>query len=170
MKTNNSELAHIRKILPFGIPVMLMLLGVSSYFTFWSIPELFGDLSQPAPVVRIWPGVMLAPAMLPLALLTLIILPMKAVPLGEQLVAKGARLVNILVVVNLAALLLVAFASTVLQNHYLPRLGYAKCQELKGQPSLWFNDWVRDSAWCVQGKSLEWVKEQARLSTSITTR
>ncbi|ATG95246.1 hypothetical protein QRO11_18470 [Paracidovorax citrulli] len=67
---------------------MLALVGVSSYFTFWSIPELFADLDRATPVVRIWPGVMHAPAMLLLALLTAIILPMKAIPFGDKLVAK----------------------------------------------------------------------------------
>ncbi|WP_192811277.1 MULTISPECIES: hypothetical protein [Paracidovorax] len=143
---------------------------MSGYFTLFSIPGLIDDLNQSAPVIRIWPGIMLAPTMLPLGFLTLFVLTMKAMSLGERMIAKGTRLIDILVVINFATLLLLSFTSTLLQNHYLPRLGYAKCQELKGQPSPWFSDWVRDPAWCVKGKSLEWIKEQANLAASANPR
>ncbi|AVS84095.1 hypothetical protein C8239_04355 [Paracidovorax avenae] len=83
MKINTSELIHIRKTLSVGILAMMALLGVSSYFTFWPIPELFRDLDQAAPVVRIWPGVMQTPAMLPLALFDSNYSSDEGVPLGR---------------------------------------------------------------------------------------
>lgn len=29
---------------------------------------------------------------------------------------------------------------------------------------MYFTDWVKNSEWCVRGKSREWVKEQGRLA------
>jgi hypothetical protein len=59
-------------------------------------------------------------------------------------------------------LALVLTTSTFLQNHFMPRLGYSQCTELQGNPTLWFTDWVKHPAWCVSGKTLEWVTEQAQ--------
>ncbi|WP_284415275.1 hypothetical protein [Acidovorax sp. SUPP3334] len=161
MKASADEAVHIRKTLLFAIPATVLMLGLCCYFTFWAIPDLVNALRESAPVVRIWPVLMLAPAMLPLAFLTLILLPMKGMQVGERIVARSTRWINVLVVLNGISLLLMASTSTLLQSHFLPPMGYEKCADLKGQPSLWFTDWVRDPAWCVKGKSLEWVNEQA---------
>ncbi len=48
-----------------------------------------------------------------------------------------------------------------LQHRYLPKMGYYYCDQLSGNPTLWFNDWVRDPAWCVYKKDHAWVREQA---------
>ncbi|WP_208912450.1 hypothetical protein [Paracidovorax avenae] len=170
LTANTLEPTHFRKTLYSVIPGILPLIGMSGYFTLFSIPSLIDDLKQSAPVVRIWPGIALAPTMLPLGFLALFALTMKAMSLGERIIANITRLIDALVVMNFAILLLLACTSTLLQNHYLPRLGYAKCQELKGQPSPWFSDWVRDPAWCVKGKGLEWIKEQANLAASANPR
>ncbi|SDC77292.1 hypothetical protein SAMN05192589_103191 [Paracidovorax valerianellae] len=153
----------------FAIPATVLMSGLCGYFTFWAIPDLVNALRESAPVVRIWPVLMLAPAMLPLALLTLILLPMKGMQVGKRIVARSTRWINVLVVLNGVSLLLMASTSTLLQSHFLPPMGYEKCADLQGQPSLWFTDWVRDPAWCVKGKSLEWVNEQARTAAAHGT-
>lgn len=48
------------------------------------------------------------------------------------------------------------------QNQLMPKIGYTKCNILQDHPTIWFNDWVRNPAWCVAGKSREWIREQAQ--------
>lgn len=32
---------------------------------------------------------------------------------------------------------------------------------------MYFSDWVKNPEWCVRGKTREWVKKQARLSSNL---
>jgi hypothetical protein len=48
-------------------------------------------------------------------------------------------------------------------------MGYERCNILQGHPSMYFTDWVSNPAWCVRGKSREWVNEQALLARAATT-
>lgn len=56
------------------------------------------------------------------------------------------------------------FIITPLQHYAMPKLGYTRCNILKGHPNIYYSDWVKNPDWCVRGKSREWVKEQARLA------
>ena len=64
----------------------------------------------------------------------------------------------------LALIVIVPLTSPLIQNHYMPKLGYSKCLLLEGgRFSLWSTDWVKNPDWCVKGKTREWVNEQAAL-------
>jgi len=166
MTANAAELARIRKILPLGIPVSMMLFALAWFFTFALIPELVHELQMTAPVVRIWPGITLGPTLLPLALMMIVIPPMKAIPIGKAFTDRAATWINVLLVINFLAMLLMLTTSAFLQGYFMPKKGYTRCTELKDNSYIWFSDWVRDPAWCVKGKSLEWVNEQARNAES----
>lgn len=56
------------------------------------------------------------------------------------------------------------FAITPFQYYAMPKLGYTRCNILENHPTIYFTDWVKNPAWCVRGKSREWVKEQAHLA------
>lgn len=42
----------------------------------------------------------------------------------------------------------------------MPNYGYSICHGLQGD-TRYSSDWVRNTAWCVRNKSLEWVRETA---------
>ncbi|WCM93859.1 hypothetical protein M5C99_03780 [Acidovorax sp. NCPPB 2350] len=87
---------------------------------------------------------------------------LKAMPWGGAIVRKMEKVVTWTTVAAVAVTVPVLVVSRPLQNHFLPQWGYSRCDALKGQPTPWFSDWVRDPAWCVRGKSPEWVDAQAR--------
>ena len=57
-------------------------------------------------------------------------------------------------------------SGSLLQRHYLPRMGYHYCDKLSGNPTVWSNDWVKDPELCVYKKTHEWVREQAAQKNS----
>ncbi|SDC78375.1 hypothetical protein SAMN05192589_103216 [Paracidovorax valerianellae] len=86
---------------------------------------------------------------------------MRAIPTSDSGIKKFERFLTYTVLLNTLVLVLIPVTS-VAQRFYMPSVGYSMCSELQGNPTMWFTDWVRDPAWCVKGKSLEWVNEQRR--------
>ena len=156
-----ADLAHIRKTLRLGIPVAFLLMIGAGYFTFWSIPELLQELNASAPVIRIWPSIVMGPVMLPFLFLTVAVVTMKAIPIGTGFTDRAVAWIHVLLIMNFLTMLLTLTASTFLQGHFMPKRGYIQCTELKDHSYIWFSDWMRDPAWCVKGKTLDWVKAQA---------
>lgn len=93
---------------------------------------------------------------------------MRAIPLSDRLIRRTERAFNIALAASAIAFLMVPVTS-IAQRFYMPSIGYTQCHALQGQPTLWFTDWVRDPAWCVKGKTLDWVNEQARAPASSAT-
>ncbi len=159
-----SDPREIRKILPIGIPSALALLAFGYLLTFHILVPTLAALNSPPPVLRIYAGALLGPFILPLALMLLVVPPMKAVPVFESFTKKTEKPFNWLVLANAAALVLVLATSTFLQHRFMPRLGYAECTELQGNPSFWFTDWAKSPEFCVAGKTPEWVNGRQRQS------
>jgi len=113
------------------------------------------------PVIRIRPTALLAPFVLLISLVLPAGLVLKAIPHEGVWVKRLEGLFNFLVFLSVGVLLLIISTSTLLQSRFMPQLGYVKCGQLQDQPSVWFTDWVLNSGWCVKGKSLDWVNEQA---------
>ena len=160
-----SDPREIRKILPIGVPSALAVLAMSYLLTFHVLVPTVGDLQSQSQMIRIYAGAVLGPFIAPLALMMLVVVPMKAVPIFETFTKKTEKPFNLLVLINGIVLVLVLTTSTFLQNHYMLQLGYSRCDLLQGNPTMWFSDWVKNPDWCVQGKTREWVNEQAKLST-----
>lgn len=150
-----------RKVLLLFVPVAVLLLaGLGLEF----IPQWFAtmnDLIARAPVIRIGWADPLALVVFPLLLVILVTVTLKAVPTGEKWTPVLARCIHALLIVGTLVLFLVLPATRFLQDDYMSSIGYAECNVLKGNPTIWFNDWVKDPAWCVPGKDLEWVRHQA---------
>jgi hypothetical protein len=64
-------------------------------------------------------------------------------------------------IITLIALPVFSISGSLLQHGLLPKYGYHYCNLLSGNPTVWFNDWVKNPEWCVRGKTHEWVREQA---------
>ncbi|SFD72103.1 hypothetical protein SAMN04489710_105160 [Paracidovorax konjaci] len=88
---------------------------------------------------------------------------------SEVAIRKFERAFTIAVRASGLVMLLIPVTS-LLQRLYMPSIGYTVCPVLQGSPTLWFTDWVRDPAWCVPGKSLDWVIEQAAAGPSTASR
>ena len=116
-------------------------------------------LSMPA--IRIRPTALLMPFVLLISLALPIGLIVKAVSYEGLLTKRLEGFFNFLVFLSIGVLVLIISTATLLQNRLMPQLGYARCDQLQGQPSVWFTDWVRNPDRCVKGKTLDWVKAQA---------
>ena len=155
------EVKQARKVLLLFVPVaVLMLAGLGLEF----IPQWFAtmdDLIARAPVIRIGWADPLALVVFPLLLVILVTVALKAVPTGQKWTPVLARCIHVLLVIGTLVLFLVLPVIRFLQDDYMSSIGYAECNALKGNPTIWFKDWVKDPAWCVPGKDLEWVRHQA---------
>lgn len=158
-----SDPREIRKVLPIGLPSAVVVLAMSYLLTFQVLVPMVFDLQSQSPMIRIYAGAVIGPFIAPLALMMLIVVPMKAVPIFETFTKKTEKPFNVLVLINGIVLMLVLTTSTFLQSHYMPKLGYTHCDLLQGNPTLWSTDWVKNPDWCVKGKTREWVNEQAKL-------
>ena len=132
------------------------------------VVPMFQDIFAKAPVVRIAPAVLLAPFLAVVCFMGMVVSSMRAIPCRASLIKRFEFAANISIAASTIALLLVPVTS-IAQRFYMPSIGYTQCHALQGQPTLWFTDWVRDPAWCVKGKSLDWVNEQALRPVPIST-
>jgi magnesium-transporting ATPase (P-type) len=135
-----------------GIMCIWMFVGIA-------LPSI-ADIRHSAPSVRITSGAFWTPTW-GLACLSL---AAAAIPRFFLATKLAERLEKIALWIVLPAVLLIPvflIGGSLLQRHYMPHLGYHYCDQLSGNPTVWFNDWVRNPAWCVYGKRHEWVREQA---------
>jgi hypothetical protein len=156
------DTSQIRKMLIWGIPLFMGL----SIASFWMIhPMIVRPIEQIgalAPAIRVVPGSLVFPFVGVFAALAVVIAILRAIPYDGKPLQTLEKAFNLTVLASFIALALVATTSTLLQDRYLPELGYSRCELLQGSPTLWFTDWVRNPDWCVRGKTLEWVDEQAQ--------
>ncbi|MDA8522858.1 hypothetical protein [Acidovorax sp. NCPPB 4044] len=158
----DQDVRNVRKTIWFGLPVSLVFL-LACYFV--GMPEIFGtidDLVGDSPVVRISVAAFSLFIIIPLILIMIPLSVLKAIPVRWSGVGMLVRLLNINIFIAAAFLILGVPLLTFAQYQYMPRLGYSKCNELRGHPTLWFNDWVKNPEWCVRGKDRAWVLEQAQ--------
>lgn len=159
------DVARIRKTLIWGIPLYLGLAtGSILMVAYIMVPTIEGVVER-APVVRIGPAVLVAPFVAAFCLLGVVVASMRAIPCSDRIIKPFERAFIAAVLAGVVAMLLIPVTAALARSR-MPSIGYTQCHVLQGQPTLWFTDWVRDPAWCVRGKSLDWVNEQARLSVA----
>ncbi|SDD56397.1 hypothetical protein SAMN05192589_107122 [Paracidovorax valerianellae] len=152
----------IRKTLVWGIPLYLgLMVGSLLMVTYIIVPAIVG-IAHRVPVVRIAPTAQVAPFIAIFCLLGLVVSSMRAVPCSDALIKPFERAFIASIVAGGLSMLLIPVTAAVVRFN-MPSLGYSICGDLQGHPTLWFTDWVRDPAWCVKDKSLEWVFEQAAI-------
>ncbi len=157
------DVARIRKTLIWGIPLYLGLAtGSILMVAYIMVPTIEGVVER-APVVRIGPAVQVAPFVAAFCLVGVVVASMRAIPCSDRIIKPFERAFIATVLAGVVAMLLIPVTAALARSR-MPSIGYTQCHVLQGQPTLWFTDWVRDPAWCVRGKSLDWANEQARLS------
>ena len=150
----------------WGIPLYLGVAFGSYWLIAHEIVPAIERLVALAPVIRIGSAALLAPFLMAICPVVIALVILKAIPYEGAVVKKLEYALNALVFAAGGALLLILVASTLVQSHYMAKLGYTRCGLLQGNPTMWFTDWVRNPDWCVRGKTREWVAEQARLAES----
>lgn len=162
------DVKKVRATLLWAIPLYLGLVaGACLLIRYEIIPTIVG-VAALAPGVRIAPAALLAPFMVLICAVATILGVMRAVPCSDKSIQPIERFFTVVVLSSGVALLLIPVISVALR-FYMPSQGYSICSDLKDNPTMWFTDWVRDPAWCVKGKSLEWVNEQAGSTTRSGT-
>ncbi|AVS87887.1 hypothetical protein C8238_06170 [Paracidovorax avenae] len=159
------DVAGIRKTLIWGIPLYLALATGSILMVAYIMVPTIEGVAERAPVVRIGPAVLVAPFVAAFCLLGVVVASMRAIPCSDRIIKPFERAFIATVLAGVVAMLLIPVTAALARSR-MPSIGYTQCHVLQGQPTLWFTDWVREPAWCVRGKSVDWVNEQARLSVA----
>ena len=157
------DIHHVRKTLIWGVPLFLcgILFGVYLTYDAWN---MIARAQLRAPVVRIGVAAFTGPTFVLMMSSILIAGCARAIPLKKTFdLAERAAVVT--TILGLVVMAFVTVAGRPIQSHFMPQYGYSRCSVLQGNPTVWFQDWVRNPEWCVKGKSREWVAEQAVRST-----
>ena len=154
---------EMRRALWWAIPFCL---GLVAFFLFFVIEGMIPDIEDLfslAPTVRITPGGIIALPIIIFFLLLPVMGIMRAIPVDTRYCNSLEKFMMKFVYLIILCLAVIGF-SPLIQSAVMPDLGYTKCNILEGHPNLYYSDWVRNPAWCVKGKSREWVREQAAAS------
>lgn len=166
----SEELAHrevlnVRKSMRLGVPAVFAALSLCYFVGLPELARVVSDIVELSPSIRISVGLLASFIIIPLCIALLVISIFKAIPIRWKGVDLLVKFLNINIFVAAVFMIVGVPALTLLQYHYMPRLGYSKCNILRGHPNMWFNDWVRNPEWCVRGKDRAWVLEQAQRQT-----
>ena len=156
------DINAVRKAMIWAIPLFLccILLGVFLSNIAWTS---FIEIQSLAPLVRIRFGSIIGPAMILMMASAVVGGCARAIPL-KRTFALAERAAVITTVFGMLTMVFALVAGRPIQSHFMPQYGYSRCSVLQGNPTVWFQDWVRNPEWCVSGKSREWVTKQAGLS------
>jgi hypothetical protein len=154
------DVVRAKKMAPLGVAISLTTVAICIWIFVGDALPSIADILHRAPVVRIRSVSFLMPAG------ALMFLAIGAVAVARFLYAHHAAhsLEMVTLWISLPTVFLIpvfSIGGSFLQRHYMPQLGYHYCDQLSGNPTVWFNDWVRDPAWCVYKKDHAWVREQA---------
>jgi hypothetical protein len=152
-----------REVAVWAVPMFLALAGLGLWVTVGDVVPTLRDLARQAPSLRLRSLSLLMPLFTLFCLLTAALFPLRILRM-DRAAGRAQAAWLVLTAVLLALAPVVSLGSSWLQRHYLPPLGYHYCDKLDGNPTVWFNDWVKDPAWCVYGKDHAWVRAQAQVA------
>ena len=158
---------QIRKKLWWMLPVGIGMVAISWHATLGQLLPSVDELIQRAPSVRISPGGLLAPFFGVACVIATVLCLLRAIPYRGSWLKPLEWLMNGFISVAGVVLVLILLGSTLVQNQYMPQLGYTQCDLLQGGASMWSKTWIKNPDWCVQGKTREWVNEQAKLTSKL---
>ncbi len=155
-----TPLEDFKKWARWGIPMLVVILGLAAWSLLVAIPSTFNDLANQVPGLRISSGLAVVPffALFTASLLLMAILLFMGLKKAAEL---AGYLFIVFFILTLISIPIAFIGGPLLQNHYLPKMGYTECDKLRGGQSFFFNDWVKNPEWCVDQKDHAWVREQA---------
>ena len=159
-----SNAREIRKKLWWMLPFIV----VMTFFCWWGTIKFYApevkELFALAPSLRLAPVGWLLPMIGVFLVPSGVLAVLRAIPYNGPLTNRLSSLTASIIFLLGGLLLIVALASPLVQNYFLPKLGYTQCQLLEdGSFSLWSTDWVKNPDWCVKGKTRAWVNGQAKV-------
>jgi hypothetical protein len=158
------DVERLKGMLWWGLPLMLGSIVFFVWVFIDDVPRMYAELWQQAPSLRIRPGSLLTPFGALVFFAMLVLTPLRI----WKFQALGAWAEKYLLIGSLiaacVAIPIVLIGGHILQQTYLPEMGYTECSKLSGAPSTYFTDWVKDPAWCVYKKDHKWVREQAAIA------
>ncbi|WP_020424755.1 hypothetical protein [Paracidovorax oryzae] len=157
------DIPALRKTMLWSTPLFIGISASCVWATLHGVVPVFQGIAARAPVVRIAHAAQLAPFVAVVCIMAMVLGAMRVALCREAAIAKFERAFTIVVLACGLVMLLIPVTS-IAQHYYMPSIGYTPCHALQGQPTRWFTDWVRDPAFCVKGKSPDWVNEQVRRS------
>jgi len=151
---------QIRKTIWWFLPICLAVIALGVWVINVDFIPSIKDLFALSPTVRVTAGEVVFPFFVLFLATMFPISIMRAVPVDERYVKPFESFAKMTAYIMFAS---VAFSAVVgIGQYYLmPSLGYSQCNILKGHPTLYFSDWVKDANLCIKGKTREWVREQA---------
>jgi hypothetical protein len=159
------ETRNARTLLVWKVPVAaFLIIPLSIWFLHAELFPTITKILADAPVVRVYPGSFATPLITVAMIVTVIMVFLKAVPASAAIFKKAVLFTTVLWVTSVATLFFSFVLARPIQQYYFPKNGYSECDQLHGNPTIWFTDWVKNPAWCVKGKDREWVLEQARIA------
>jgi hypothetical protein len=149
-----------KRMAPIGIAISLALIALFAFiFKVRGWDPLLEFLGGEASF-RITSSAFVAPIAI-LFLLLILVVAIARLFSAHQFAAKVEIPLAWLSIATIIAIPVLSIGGSILQHGLLPRYGYHYCNLLSGNPTVWFNDWVRKPEWCVRGKTHDWVREQA---------
>lgn len=157
------DVPTLRKKLVWIVPLFLGAILLFWYMFDTAVISTYSDIRSRAPIIEITGFALTAPIGIVFFLLMLLVAISRALYL-EKIADWIER--NIAVQVTLVlgvSMVATAILSWPLQEYFMPKLGYSRCDILYGHTSLMSAArWLKYPELCVRGKSIAWVKEQAR--------
>lgn len=161
MSTPTIDVEKLRRNLWYIVPMFSAMAALCLWMT-WDLVTLMQHIAARAPMVRFWPGAVIGPVGLVFFGAALILALVRATAYEGPFTRMLDKVLLYSGLVQVGLIGLIFFASSIAQNHVMPARGYTQCSLLQGNPSLWFTDWIQNPNWCVSGKDMAWVLEQAR--------
>jgi hypothetical protein len=160
------DVAKARKTAIWFVPLLLLLIWGGATGTIDGLVPMIRDLADQPASLRIGPLSFLQPVGTVMCLSILVLLLLRIWRFEKAGTWVERRVLIPVVVVMLILIPVLIIGGSLLQRYYLPQMGYHYCDKLSGNPSTWFNDWVKDPELCVHKQTHEWVREQAAKKAS----
>jgi hypothetical protein len=151
---------ELRRMAWYAWPFNFLLAAVPAWIFVGALERLTQGLRNQDPVLYIQSIGAIVPlfSLTMLTMLALIIARM--IPL-EALASKIEPWFIRLLFICIISIPIVMVVGSLIQNHYLPKLGYSKCNILFNSRSMLANTWIKPADLCVYNKTTSWVREEA---------
>ncbi len=155
------DIAEMKRMVWWGLPLMCFTIALCVWGFMTTVPTTYVDLQQRAPGLRFSPVALLMPFFALMCAGMILIMPLRIWRIEKFASWVKKYLVIGPLIAFFIGLPTVFIGGEILQQTYLPEMGYTECNQLRGARSTLSTDWVKDPAWCVRNKDHAWVREQA---------
>jgi hypothetical protein len=155
------DVEKMKSVLWWGVPLVLASTVGFMWTFFDDVPRMYAELHKQSPSLRIRTGSLVMPIGAIMFFSILLLMPFRIFKIEKWAARIEKYLLIGSLIVFVVSLPIVLIGGHILQQTYLPGMGYTECNKLNGAPSVYFTDWVKNPAWCVYKKDHKWVREQA---------